>query len=254
MSIQGMVKSRNPADGKKQLVGFFLQSGETEYYDIQELPQIRNLAELVNERETQIKDAVDVEFSVVKDTVYITKVSPAKRRGLAALRIAVELVESGVISKKEAITRIQKTDLEDVLLPVFKSVNVPELGQGIGASTGCACGIVCFDNRDAIEQASQNVPVILVKDETNPEDVSAMQAAKGILAAKGGTTSHAAIVARGWGKPCIVGGNFKLAEIEKHSWMSIDGKTGKFYNTQLEVISAAEDNYYFQRFMRYCEL
>lgn len=172
-----------------------------------------------------------------------------KRTGHAALRVAVDLEREGLVSKKEAVLMVEPRHLEQLLHPTFAGIGTAEykssvVGKGLPASPGAACGRVVFTAADAETWQSKGEDVILVRKETSPEDVGGMHAAKGILTAHGGMTSHAAVVARGWGKPCVCGcdalhvdektktGNIGGLEIKEGDWLSLNGASGEVLSGQ----------------------
>ena len=185
----------------------------------------------------------DFEFTIEDGTLYMLQTRNGKRTGPAAVRVAVEMAEEGMIDKKEAVLRVAPNQLDQLLHPVFDAPSLKKLtlvANGIAASPGAAVGRCAFSADDAVELA-KNGPVILVRKETTPDDIHGMDVAKGILTAVGGKSSHAAVVARGMGRPCIVGaGSITISErdkaftttvggkpltVKEGDWISIDGTT-----------------------------
>ena len=179
--------------------------------------------------ESHYKEMQDIEFTVQDGTLYMLQTRTGKRTGSSAVRIAVEMVKAGMIDEKTAVQRVAPDSLNQVLQPMLdpKAKAVP-VAQGIAASPGAAAGIVVLSAEDVVKHAEEHpgVPIMLVRKETSPEDVAGMHLAAGILTAKGGKSSHAAVVARGWGKPCVVG-CAALAIDEKAGSITISGKTIK---------------------------
>ena len=171
------------------------------------MPEVfKKLLDIRNILELHYKDMQDIEFTVQKEKLYILQTRSGKRTAAAAVRIAVEMVEEGVISKKEAIHRVEPSQLEQLLHPRLdpgSSRNV--LTRGLPASPGAASGKIVFSADMAEDMSQKGEDVILVRIETSPEDIHGMHAARGILTTRGGMTSHAAVVARGMGRPCVVG-------------------------------------------------
>jgi len=210
----------------------------------------------------------DIEFTIEEGRVWMLQTRTGKRTGPAAVRIAVDMVNSKMIKPGEAVTRVTAAQLDellhDVLDPAAEKTAV-KLCTGLPAGPGGATGQVVFTAETAVEWAAQGKQVILVREETNPEDVEGMRAALGILTARGGMTSHAALVARGWGKCCVVGaGDLRvdLADrtvtvagetIREGDRLSLNGTKGVVYKGQLPMVAGAEDNPYFVKFMSMCD-
>jgi len=212
--------------------------------------------QLVNIRkklETHYRDMQDLEFTVEEGKLYMLQCRTGKRSPIAAFRIAVDMVKEKLITKEEAILRIKASDIEGIFYPMIDKSNPTELKkaflvQGIDAVPGAACGKVVFNAKSAEEWAANGEKVILVRKETSPEDVGGMHAAQGILTATGGKTSHAAVVARGWGKCCIVGcekldidyekGLFSVGNttLREGDYITLDGSSGNVYVGQLKLI------------------
>ncbi len=215
----GVAFSRNPSTGANQFYGEFLMNAQGEDVvagirtplPISELRNINPDAydELVGiglKLEKHYRDMQDVEFTIQDGTLYMLQTRNGKRTGQAAVRIAVEMVEEGLIDKETALTRVPANDLDQLLHPsVDPNASVEVIAQGLPASPGAAVGKVVFTALRAEEMAAKGEKVILVRSETSPEDIGGMDAAEGILTARGGMTSHAAVVARGMGKCCVAG-------------------------------------------------
>lgn len=257
----GVCFTRNPSTGESKLYGEFLINAQGE--DVvagirtpspiaeleQKTPVIYNeLLKYTRKLEAHYKNMQDIEFTIQDGTLYILQTRNGKRTGAAAVKIAVDLVHEGVISKNEAIKDlVDPVHIEQLLHPQFKEEELSEikiLGKGLPASPGAAVGKVVFDSAKAEE--SQD-PVILVRIETSPEDVGGMSSAEGILTSRGGMTSHAAVVARGWGKPCVAGCsdiviNYKAKSftngdvtVREGDWISLNGNTGNVILGQKEL-------------------
>ncbi|NQS98338.1 MAG: pyruvate, phosphate dikinase [candidate division Zixibacteria bacterium] len=263
----GVGFTRDPATGENIFYGEYLMNAQGE--DVvagirtphpiadmnQQLPEIFD--ELSRVRDTldkHFRDMQDFEFTIQKDKLYMLQTRAGKRTGLASVRIAVELVHQGMISKQEALNRVEPEQLNQLLRPVF---NVDEkrrvlregglLAKGLKAGPGAASGQVVFNAVDAVEWADKGKKIILVRIETSPEDIRGMKAAEGILTARGGMTSHAALVARQMGKVCVAGCgalniDYKKRKIEvagkiikEGDWISLDGTEGQVINGELET-------------------
>ena len=194
--------------------------------------------------ENHYKDMQDIEFTIENEKLFILQTRNGKRTAKAAINVAVDLVEAGIIDKKEAIMRVEPNQLDQLLHPTFEDKALKEatvLAKGLPASPGAACGKVYFNADDVVAAVEGGEKVLLVRQETSPEDIEGMVKAEGILTARGGMTSHAAVVARGMGKCCVAGcGEIKVDEaakeiragelaIKEGDFLSIDGSTGKVY-------------------------
>ncbi len=272
----GVFFTRNPSTGEDVLYGEYLVNAQGEDVvagirtpeDMIKLKEI--MPEAYNEIETWGKrleshygNMQDIEFTIQKGILYILQTRSGKRTGHAAIKIATDMVEEGLIDKRKAVkTLVEPPHLDQLLHPQIDAATVdPDsiLGIGLPASPGAAVGKVVFESHKAEEAALAGEPVILVRIETSPEDVGGMSAAQGILTSRGGMTSHAAVVARGWGKPCVAGcgdiiidyenGNFTNGKmtVKEGEWISIDGARGTVIKGQKEVIKPElkEDYYLF---------
>jgi pyruvate,orthophosphate dikinase len=236
----GVAFTRNPITGKKELYGDYLANaqGEDVVAGVRDTEKIsalkRRLPRVYAEfegyarkLEKHYKDVQDLEFTVERGKLWMLQTRSAKRTGEAAVRIAVDMVTEGLINRKEAVARVEPRQLEQLLFPrVDPSAKVHALTRGVPASPGAATGQAVFDADTAQEWGKQGKAVILVRVETNPNDVHGMVEAKGILTQTGGTASHAALVARGMGRPCIVGASKVLVNLSTRSF-SVDGTTVK---------------------------
>lgn len=199
----------------------------------------------------------DIEFTIEKGTLYMLQCRVGKRNGVAAVRMAMNMYKEGLISKDTAVMRVGPNQLVELLLPRLdpeaELLSTP-IAKGLPAGPGGAKGRIVFDSEKAVEWAAKKIPVILVRDETSPEDVDGMHASKAILTSKGGMTSHAALVARGWGKCCIVGcndieinsehGTLKAKNgkvLHEGDWISLNGTTGLVYEGAMALVSVNVD-------------
>ncbi len=255
----GVAFTRNPATGARELYGEFLANAQgedvvagirtpqpVEAMEQFAPPAYAQLLSTLQRLEEHYRDVQDVEFTVEDGVLYMLQTRSAKRTAAAALRAAVDMVEEGMISREEAIVRIDPASLDQLLHPRIDPATAPSaVAKGLNASPGAASGAVVFDADTAVERAKGG-PVILVRDETTPDDIHGMIAAQGILTVHGGMTSHAAVVARGMGKPCVAGcegltmggGNAHLAgrDLSEGDVITIDGGTGSVYLGALELV------------------
>ena len=261
----GVAFSRNPATGENKLFGEYLinAQGEDVVAGVRTPQEIASLKEAMPEvyeefastakkLETHYKDMQDMEFTIQDGKLFLLQTRNGKRTAQAAVEIAVDLVNEGLIDKKEAVLRVNPKDLDGLLHPTFtikaKETNEP-VATGLAASPGAAVGKISFTAKDATKRTNDGEQVILVREETSPEDLEGMVSAKGILTARGGMTSHAAVVARGMGKCCVSGASeIHVDEDEetmrigdktygKNDIISIDGSTGNVYIGNLETQS-----------------
>ncbi|RKY04206.1 pyruvate, phosphate dikinase [Candidatus Poribacteria bacterium] len=248
----GVAFTRNPATGEKKVYGEFLINAQGEDVvagirtpqPIDELAEImpdvyKQLMEVCEKLERHYKDMQDIEFTVQEGKLYLLQTRTGKRTGLAAVKIAVDMVREGLIDEEEALLRVDPMALDQLLHPMIDpNAQVNVITKGLPASPGAAVGRVVFSAKDAEEWAARGEKVILVRPETSPEDIGGMHAAQGILTSRGGMTSHAAVVARGMGKPCVVGAGeilvdegskeFRVGDIvvKEGDYITIDGSTG----------------------------
>jgi pyruvate,orthophosphate dikinase len=217
----GVCFTRNPSTGEAKFYGEYLMNAQGEDVvagirtpmPVSELetqnPEIyKELVDTCDKVEKHYKDMQDMEFTIQNNKLYILQARNGKRTGAAAIRIAVELVEEKLITKEEAILRVDPNQLNQLLHKQLDPIawqNAEEIAQGLPASPGAAVGEVVFTAIEAFEKTNSGLDVILVRTETSPEDIDGMHSSKGILTARGGMTSHAAVVARGMGKCCVAG-------------------------------------------------
>lgn len=250
----GVAFTRNPSTGEKKFYGEFLMNAQGE--DVvagirtpQKIEQLKEVmpevyAELIDIKdrlEQHYHDMQDIEFTIEEGKLYFLQTRTGKRTAQAALRIAVDMVNEGLISKEDAVMRQDPNMINTLLHPsIDKSVSFEVIAKGLPASPGAACGVVVFDSEDAVEKTeNQDLKVILVRRETSPEDIQGMHAAQGVLTSTGGMTSHAAVVCRGMGKPCVAGcAEIKVMENDKKivigdliinegDTITLDGSTGE---------------------------
>lgn len=262
----GVAFTRNPSTGENKLYGEFLVNAQGEDVvagirtpkDIEEMKnllpeayhQFKEVAQLL---EKHYRDMQDIEFTVDRGKLFMLQTRTGKRTAQAAIQVAVDMVDEALITKEEAILRINPSDLDQLLHPTFDEKAIASaafITQGLPASSGAACGKIYFTPEEAVKANAQGETVILVRNETSPEDIEGMVAAVGILTAKGGMTSHAAVVARGMGKCCVSGaGELNINEQEKTmkidslsltegDFISIDGNTGSVYNGKIATREA----------------
>ena len=263
----GVCFTRNPSTGERALYGEYLRNAQGE--DVvsgartpekitqleNEMPEVyRHLVEIASRLENHFRDAQDIEFTVEQGRLYMLQTRSAKRNGVAAVRMAVEMVQEGMISRDEPLLRVPANDLSQLLLPQFderaKQQAVSEgrlLGSGLNASPGAATGKAILEAA-AVTAAAESGPVILVRPETNPDDMSGILRAAAVLTSRGGITSHAAVVTRGLGKPAVVGCTDVLVEPERHRLsangrvlaegdeISVDGFTGEVFEGHIDTI------------------
>jgi pyruvate, orthophosphate dikinase len=237
----GVGFTRDPGSGEKVFYGEFLMNAQGEDvvagirtpHPIADLEKIlpeayAQLREITTSLENHYKDMQDFEFTIQEGKLYMLQTRNGKRTGPAAVRIAVAMVEEGMIPKQEAVMRVAPNQLDQLLHPVFDPKTLKylvKLTNGISASPGAAVGRVAFTAEDAVEMAPTG-PVLLVRKETTPDDIHGMDVARGILTAIGGKSSHAAVVARGMGRPCVVGASgIRIDEAKKVFTAQVDGKT-----------------------------
>ena len=258
----GVAFTRNPSTGEKHLYGEFLINAQGE--DVvagtrtpQPLPELSSQMPQVYEQfqaicdqlEPHYRDMQDVEFTVQKSKLWMLQTRNGKRTGAAAVQIAVDMAAEGLISQEEALLRVTPDQLDQLLHPTFDDASPKDvIAEGLPASPGAATGQVVFNSAEAETQAAEGQQVILVRQETSPEDIGGMDAAQGILTARGGASSHAALVARGMGKCCVAGcesiaidyhqelftANGKT--VKKGDWISIDGSSGQVMLGQVPTV------------------
>ena len=260
----GVAFTRNPADGENKLFGEFLMNAQGEDVvagirtpnTIDKLKEImpeayNQFAEATQKLEHHYKDMQDIEFTIENKKLYLLQTRAGKRTAQAAVNVAVDLVDEGLIEKEEALLRIDPNQLNQLLHPTFdeKALNSAELiVKGLPASPGAASGKVYFHADDVMEAKARGERSILVRQETSPEDIEGMVAAEGILTSRGGMTSHAAVVARGMGKCCVAGCSdirvdevnkvikTRYKEIHEGDYISLDGSTGMVYVGEIKKV------------------
>jgi len=274
----GVCFTRNPSTGKKEFYGEFLMNAQGEDVvagirtpmELKKLAKImpaayKQLTALMTRLEKHYKDMQDIEFTIQEKVLYILQTRTGKRTAEAAVKIAVEMVKERLISKKEAVKRVTPEQLDRLLHPHFDpKAERSVIAAGLPASPGAAVGQVVFTADTAEQWRDKGRKVILVRKETSPEDIGGMDAAEGILTAFGGMTSHAAVVARGMGKPCVAGVgaleihyrtkklNVGKLTIKEGDWISVDGSTGQVMLGQLPTVAPTMSGD-FGRFMKICD-
>ncbi len=288
-SATGVAFTRNPATGENQFYGEWLINAQgedvvagirtpnplnddTKNEQNKHLPSMqelmpttyKELCEIRTILEKSFRDMLDIEFTIQEDKLYMLQCRVGKRTGVAALNTALDMFQEKLISEKEVVTRLTPTQLDELLHPILDQkdeANYQVLAKGLPAGPGGAIGVIALTSEKAMEYRKQNIKSILVREETNPEDVEGMRAAEGILTARGGMTSHAALVARGWGKCCIVGCDAIKINLSKNQItidnkifkegdiISLNGTKGWVYGNEIKMIDATE-NPRFQEFMK----
>jgi len=292
-SATGVAFTRNPATGENYFYGEWLtnaqgedvvagirtpnpinevgKSEHTEHLESLETAMPKTYGELHKIQrmlERHYHDMLDIEFTIQDGTLYMLQCRVGKRNGPAAVKMALDMYKEKIITKEEAVMRVQPSQLDELLHPIIDpavEVKTKAVAKGLPAGPGGASGQVVFSANDAVAWAKEGKRVILVREETNPEDIEGMRSAQAILTARGGMTSHAALVARGWGKCCIVGaGTIKMhydakyftvgdVTIKEGDWLTLNGSKGTVYLGELPMIKAAEENPDFQAFMKLCD-
>ena len=276
----GVAFTRNPATGEKGLMGEFLTNaqGEDVVAGVRTPMPIEKMAEIFPEvykqfqlvckrLENHYRDMQDMEFTVENEKLYMLQTRNGKRTAAAAIKIACDLIDEGMISEKEALMQIDAKSLDMLLHPQFDPKALKEadknnvVGKGIAASPGAAAGAIVFTAEDAVIEGKKGKKVVLVRLETSPEDIEGMKYAQGILTVRGGQTSHAAVVARGMGTCCVSGcGDIKMDEENKQftlggkvykegDGISLDGSTGNIYDCLIPTVPADPNSGYFGRIM-----
>ena len=282
-SATGVAFTRNPATGEDKFFGEWLVNAqgedvvaglrtpnplneETKTEGTKDLPSLESsmpeiysdLKDIRGRLEKHYNDMQDIEFTIQQGKLWMLQTRVGKRNGSAAIKMAVDMKNEGMIDKKTAILRVRPEQLDELLHPMLDKEsenNAPLLGKGLPAGPGGASGRAVFTADDAEQWNKKGEKVILIRDETSPEDVHGMHAAEAILTAKGGMTSHAALVARGWGKCCIVGCSDLQINIDKKEvmvgdslisegdWITMNGTEGRIYSGQVELIDADPDTH-----------
>ena len=268
----GVAFTRNPSDGTKKIFGEYLLNAQgedvvsgtrtpfplakevkTKGDSLEEaMPEIYKKIEAVcNKLEKHYKDMQDIEFTIENGDLYLLQTRTGKRSARASLKIAVDLVNERLINKQKALLRVKASDIENLLHPNIKPGTRKELfGKGLNASPGAATGVISFSAEETEELSNKGFDVILVREETSPEDIQGMFSSRGVITTRGGMTSHAAVVARGMGRPCIAGAEELLINYEKKTisnrevvlnngdTITIDGTTGEIFLGELETVDA----------------
>ncbi|MBQ7488568.1 MAG: pyruvate, phosphate dikinase [Clostridia bacterium] len=262
----GVAFTRDPATGEKKLFGEYLinAQGEDVVAGIRTPQKIAKLAEdmpevyeqfvdIATKLENHYRDMQDMEYTIERGKLYMLQTRNGKRTAAAAIKIAVDLVNEGMITTDEAVLKVEPKQLDALLHPQFDSAALKQakaVAEGLAASPGAACGMIYFTAEEAVAAAKTGKKVVLVRQETSPEDIEGMAHSQGILTARGGMTSHAAVVARGMGTCCVAGCNTlrvdeeaktaTLGDLVLHEgdWLSIDGSTGKVYAEQIKTVDA----------------
>ena len=282
-SATGVAFTRNPATGEDKFFGEWLVNAqgedvvaglrtpnplneETKTEGTKDLPSLESsmpdiyseLKEIRGRLEKHYNDMQDIEFTIQEGKLWMLQTRVGKRNGSAAIKMAVDMKKEGMIDKKTALLRIKPEQLDELLHPMLDSESeksAPLLGKGLPAGPGGASGRAVFTADDAEQWHKNGEKVILIREETSPEDVHGMHAAEAILTAKGGMTSHAALVARGWGKCCIVGCSELQIDVSKKEvvigentisegdWITMNGTEGKIYSGAVELIDADPDTH-----------
>lgn len=292
-SATGVAFTRNPATGENYFYGEWLTNaqgedvvagirtpnpinevGKTEH--TAHLPSLetgmpttyKELHKIQRLLEKHYNDMLDVEFTIQEGRLYMLQCRIGKRNGPAAVKMALDMYKERLITKEDAVMRVQPSQLDELLHPIIDpavEINTKAFIKGLPAGPGGATGQIVFNAADAVAWRKEGKKVILVREETNPEDIEGMRAAEAILTARGGMTSHAALVARGWGKCCIVGaGGLKINYEERTfdaggltfkegDWLTLNGSKGSVYAGELPMKKAAEDNAEFVAFMKLCD-
>ena len=276
----GVAFSRNAATGEKEIYGEYLMNAQGE--DVvagirtplpiskleEQNPAIyKQFMDIVHTLENHYRDMQDMEFTIEEGKLYFLQTRNGKRTAQAALKIAVDLVEEGMLTKEEAILKVEPKQLDSLLHPTFDLNEMKKatvIAKGLPASPGAACGKIAFTAEEAKERAEKGEKVVLVRLETSPEDIEGMIAAEGILTVRGGMTSHAAVVARGMGTCCVAGcGDLRVNEEEKTvevngrtytttDYISIDGSTGNVYGEAVKTVTP-EISGHFATFMGWAD-
>jgi len=292
-SATGVAFTRNPGNGDNAFYGEYLVNAQGEdvvagirtpapingYSQSEHNKHLKTLEEIMSETykklevirkklEKHYSDMQDIEFTIEEGVLFMLQCRSGKRNGPAAVRMAMDMLNEKLINKEEAVSRVTPAQLDELLHPIIdpKEEKVAKaLAKGLPAGPGGACGQIVFTAAEAVNWFKNGKKVILVREETNPEDVEGMRASEAILTARGGMTSHAALVARGWGKCCIVG--CADAEVNVHEktmtvkgevlkegdWITLNGTKGTFYKGKLAMVSAAEENKLLNDFLKVCD-
>ena len=276
----GVAFTRNPSTGENKLYGEFLMNAQGEDVvagirtpqTIDKLNEIapaayKKFTEICTALEEHYKNMQDMEFTIEKGNLFMLQTRNGKRTAAAALKIACDMVDDGMITKEEALMMVEPKQLDSLLHPRFEDADLKAakpIASALPASPGAACGQIVFSAEEAIEETALGHKVILVRLETSPEDIEGMHVSEGILTVRGGMTSHAAVVARGMGACCVSGcGDIKINEAAKYfevngerynkgDYISLDGSTGNIYGRKIKTVPA-EISGDFERFMKWAD-
>jgi pyruvate,orthophosphate dikinase len=291
-SATGVAFTRNPGNGENDFYGEYLINAQGEdvvagirtpapinEYSKSEhnkelvtlekaMPKIyKELFDIQKRLEKHYRDMQDIEFTIEKDRLFMLQCRVGKRNGPAAVRMAMDMLKEKLIKQDDAVMRVSPAQLDELLHPIIdpkQELTHKALAKGLPAGPGGATGQVVFSANEAVEWTKQGRKVILVREETNPEDVEGMRAAQAILTARGGMTSHAALVARGWGKCCIVGCSAIRVEplkkelyidgkvLKEGDWITLNGTKGNVYEGRLAMMDATEENKMLEDFLKIC--
>ena len=292
-SATGVAFTRNPGNGDAAFYGEYLVNAQGEdvvagirtpgpintYSQSEHNRNLKTLQEVMSAAykelfdiqsrlEKHYRDMQDIEFTIEKGKLFMLQCRVGKRNGPAAVKIAADMVKEKLITKEEAVIRVTPEQLDELLHPVIdpkeEKIYKP-VAKGLPAGPGAASGTVVFTSHDAVKAAKEGKKVILVREETNPEDIDGMRAAEAILTARGGMTSHAALVARGWGKCCIVGCSGVEIDLEKKEididgrkvkegdWITLNGTKGLVYLGTLKMMDASSENEILNVFLKICD-
>lgn len=276
----GVAFTRNPSTGENKLYGEFLMNAQGE--DVvagirtpQKIDQLKEVApqayddfvRITKTLESHYRNMQDMEFTIEKGKLFMLQTRNGKRTAQAALKIACDMVDEGMINIDEALMMVEPKQLDSLLHPMFDQEQLRKatpIASALPASPGAACGQIVFSAEEAIQEASRNHKVILVRLETSPEDIEGMHVSQGILTVRGGMTSHAAVVARGMGACCVSGcgditmheeeGYFEIEDTKYYrgDWISLDGSTGNIYGTAIKTVPASISGD-FERFMNWAD-
>ena len=292
-SATGVGFTRNPGTGDSRFYGEFLIDAQGEDVvagtrtpapineasrsdqsrDLKSLEQLmpkayRELADIVGRLEKHYRDMLDIEFTIEKHKLYMLQCRVGKRNGPSAVRIALDMLKEKLITKEEAVLRVTPAQLDELLHPIVDpkaEAARKALAKGLPAGPGGAKGQIVFTAAEAVAWAKDGRKVILVREETNPEDVEGMRAAQAILTARGGMTSHAALVARGWGKCCVVGCGALEVDLSRKTlsvdgrtlkegdWITLNGSKGLVYEGEMPMLDASESNTVLEDFLKVCD-
>jgi len=292
-SATGVAFTRNPGNGDDHFYGEYLINAQGEDVvagirtpapintvsqsdhnkDLQTLESAmsgvyKELYAIQDRLEKHYRDMQDIEFTIEKGRLFMLQCRVGKRNGPAAVKMALDMVKEKLIKKEEAIMRVTPEQLDELLHPIINPVEEMKnkaIGKGLPAGPGAACGMVVFTSADAVRWGKEGKKTILVREETNPEDIDGMRASEAILTARGGMTSHAALVARGWGKCCVVGCSaieidqkgktFDIGGtvVKEGDWITLNGTKGTIYTGKLPMMDASTENKAFNDFLKICD-